>query len=84
MSAVVAELGPHPPDVAIDCAGFNDTFNLCLAATESGGKVCLVGMGCNEMTAPMGVASIREVDVVGVFRYRNTYPTCIVSPIIDW
>jgi len=31
------------------------------------------------MTAPLGVASIREVDVVGVFRYRNTYPTCIVS-----
>ncbi|WVZ91819.1 hypothetical protein U9M48_037942 [Paspalum notatum var. saurae] len=64
-------------DVTLDCAGFSKTVATALAATRPGGKVCLVGMGHNEMTVPLTSAAIREVDVVGVFRYKDTWPLCI-------
>lgn len=64
-------------DVTFDCAGFTKTMTTALEATRSGGKVCLVGMGHKEMTLPLTNAAAREVDIMGVFRYRNTYPLCI-------
>lgn len=64
-------------DVSFDCAGFDKTMSTALSATSTGGKVCLVGMGHNEMTVPLTPAAAREVDVVGVFRYKNTWPICI-------
>nr|AFK35907.1 unknown [Medicago truncatula] len=48
-----------------------------LTATQPGGKVCLVGMGHSEMTVPLTPAAAREVDVVGIFRYKNTWPLCL-------
>uniref|UniRef100_A0A0E0IFD3 Enoyl reductase (ER) domain-containing protein n=1 Tax=Oryza nivara TaxID=4536 RepID=A0A0E0IFD3_ORYNI len=64
-------------DVSLDCAGFSKTVATALQATRGGGKVCLVGMGHNEMTVPLTSAAIREVDVVGIFRYKDTWPLCI-------
>jgi L-iditol 2-dehydrogenase len=64
-------------DVSLDCAGFSKTMSTALEATRPGGKVCLVGMGHNEMTLPLTAAAAREVDVVGVFRYKDTWPLCI-------
>ena len=37
----------------------------------------LVGMGHPIQTIPLGAAALREVDIVGVFRYANTYPESI-------
>ncbi|KAJ9539688.1 hypothetical protein OSB04_026194, partial [Centaurea solstitialis] len=64
-------------DVSFDCAGFNKTMTTALTATRAGGKVCLVGMGHHEMTVPLTPAAAREVDVVGIFRYKNTWPLCL-------
>uniref|UniRef100_K3YIQ8 Enoyl reductase (ER) domain-containing protein n=1 Tax=Setaria italica TaxID=4555 RepID=K3YIQ8_SETIT len=72
-----AALGGAEIDVTLDCAGFSKTVATALGATRPGGKVCLVGMGHNEMTVPLTSAAIREVDVVGVFRYKDTWPLCI-------
>lgn len=33
--------------------------------------------GHNIMSLPVTASAAREVDVVGVFRYRNAYPTAI-------
>lgn len=49
-----------------------------LAAAAAGGRVVLVGMGQTEMSLPIGSASIREVDILGCFRYRNTV-SCLGS-----
>lgn len=46
-------------DVSFDCAGFNKTMSTALSATRAGGKVCLVGMGHNEMTVPLTPAAAR-------------------------
>lgn len=65
-------------DVSFDCVGFTKTMTIALNATRSGGKVCLVGLGQSEMAIPiMAAATTREVDVIGIFRYRNTWPLCI-------
>ena len=46
-------------DVVLDCAGFTKTMNTALGAARAGGKVCLVGMGHNEMTLPLTPAAAR-------------------------
>ncbi|KAJ0471168.1 putative oxidoreductase [Helianthus annuus] len=64
-------------DISFDCVGFDKTMSTALTATRAGGKVCLVGLGQSQMTIPLVAAAAREVDVIGIFRYRNTWPLCI-------
>ncbi len=37
----------------------------------------IIGMGNPIQTLPISAASLREVDLVGVFRYAGTYPRVI-------
>ncbi|XP_048229300.1 L-idonate 5-dehydrogenase isoform X1 [Ricinus communis] len=64
-------------NVSFDCVGYKKTMSTALNATRSGGKVCLIGLASSEMTLPLTPAAAREVDVIGIFRYRNTWPLCI-------
>lgn len=68
---------PDGFEVVIDCAGFESTMQVALSACASGGTVVLVGMGQELMTLPLTEACIREVSIVGSFRYCNTYPLCV-------
>ena len=34
----------------------------------------MIGMGTPIQTLPISAAALREVDLIGVFRYSNTYP----------
>lgn len=45
-----------------------------MQATRPGGKLMLIGMGTPIQTLPLSAAALREVDILGVFRYANTYP----------
>ncbi|GKU89411.1 hypothetical protein SLEP1_g3549 [Rubroshorea leprosula] len=64
-------------DVSFDCVGVDKTMSTALNATRAGGKVILVGMGQPRMTVPLTPAAAREVDVLGVLRYKNTWPICL-------
>src|SRR5947199_9777241 len=46
-------------------------------ATRPGGKIMLIGMGNPIQTLPISAAALREVDLIGVFRYVNTYDDAI-------
>lgn len=37
----------------------------------------IIGMGTPILTLPLSAAALREVDLVGVFRYANTYQESI-------
>lgn len=68
---------PDGFDIVIDCAGFESTIRTAIKTATSGGKMVLVGLGQDEVKIPIAEASIREVDILGSFRYANTYPLCL-------
>ncbi|CAG0909530.1 unnamed protein product [Cyprideis torosa] len=48
-----------------------------LQCTARGGTIVLVGIGRKDLAVPLTVAAAREIDIKGVFRYSNTYPTAL-------
>ncbi|KAH8172864.1 alcohol dehydrogenase groES-like domain-containing protein [Sarocladium implicatum] len=64
-------------DVTFECTGKEVSMHTSLYATRSGGKVVMVGMGTPIQTLPLSVAHLREIDILGIFRYTNTYATGI-------
>lgn len=64
-------------DVTFECTGKEVCMQTSLYATRPGGKVIMVGMGTPIQTLPMSAAHLREVDILGIFRYANTYSTGI-------
>ncbi|KAF2263210.1 GroES-like protein [Lojkania enalia] len=64
-------------DAVFECTGVPSCLQASIYATRPGGKVLLIGMGTPIQNLPISAAALREVDLVGVFRYANTYPTGI-------
>lgn len=64
-------------DVIFECSGVPSCVQLGIYATRPGGRVVLIGMGVPIQTMPIGAAALREVDILGVFRYAHTYPRAI-------
>lgn len=64
-------------DAVFECTGVPSCVQASIYATRPGGKVLLIGMGTPVQTLPISAAALAEVDILGVFRYANTYPTGI-------
>jgi L-iditol 2-dehydrogenase len=64
-------------DRVFECTGVPSCVQLGIYAAAAGGKLLLVGMGNPTQTLPLGAAALREVDIIGVFRYANCYPAAI-------
>jgi len=64
-------------DVTFECTGKEICMQTAIYATKPGGKCIMVGMGTPIQTLPLSAAHLREVDILGVFRYANTYATGI-------
>ncbi|KAK1066982.1 hypothetical protein LTR33_011456 [Friedmanniomyces endolithicus] len=64
-------------DTVFECTGVPSCVQAAIYATRPGGRLMLVGMGHPIQTLPLGAAALREVDIVGVFRYANTYSESI-------
>ncbi|KAF2093241.1 sorbitol dehydrogenase-like protein [Rhizodiscina lignyota] len=61
-------------DTVFECTGVPSCVQAGIYATRPGGRLMLIGMGSPIQTLPVSAAALREVDLVGVFRYANTYP----------
>lgn len=64
-------------DVVLECTGVEACTQAAIYATRPGGKVVIVGMGNPVQILPISAAAHREVDILGTFRYANTYPQAI-------
>lgn len=58
-------------DTSIECSGATVAIHTAIKATRNGGVVVLVGMGAPEISLPLVDAAVREVDIIGVFRYLS-------------
>ncbi|XP_003383541.1 PREDICTED: sorbitol dehydrogenase-like [Amphimedon queenslandica] len=65
------------PDITIECSGAASAISAGIYATKSGGSVLMVGLGAPLATLPIVDASVREVDLIGVFRYVNCFPAAL-------
>ena len=64
-------------DAVYECTGVPSCINLSIFSCKTGGKVTLIGMGNPIVTLALGAAALREVDVIGVFRYAIMFPKAI-------
>lgn len=76
-AAVLKANGGQRVDSVFECCGVESATQAAIQCCKSGGTVCIIGMGNPNMTLPIFTVGVREVDMRGIFRYRNTYPTCI-------
>jgi len=65
------------PNICYECTGTESACRLSLKATARGGVVTLVGQGPSLITVPFVTIGMRELDVLGIFRYANSYPTAL-------
>ncbi|XP_034047331.1 sorbitol dehydrogenase [Thalassophryne amazonica] len=65
------------PHIAIDCTGAESCIQTGIYATRPGGVVVLVGACSSMTTVPLIDVTIKELDIRGIFRYCNTWPTAI-------
>lgn len=73
--AHVEESGPA--DIIFECTGVESCCNIGINCAAPGGKVVLVGMGSPTQSLSIGAAAAREIDLLAVWRYANTFPTAI-------
>ncbi|KAF7316263.1 PKS-ER domain-containing protein [Mycena indigotica] len=63
--------------VVFECTGAEPCIQMSVHAAAIGGKVMLIGMGSRNVLLPLSAAATREVDLIGSFRYANTYPEAL-------
>ncbi|KDQ32001.1 hypothetical protein PLEOSDRAFT_1035368 [Pleurotus ostreatus PC15] len=64
---------PDGFDIVYECTGAEACIQMAVYAATTGGKILLVGMGTRNITLPLSAAALREVDILGSFRYAHTY-----------
>ena len=64
-------------DLTIECTGIGASIGTGLWATKAGGSYVQVGYGAAEVTFPIVAVGVREIDIYGIFRYANCYPTAL-------
>ncbi|KAI1290162.1 Sorbitol dehydrogenase [Halotydeus destructor] len=73
----VRELVGEPIDSTLECTGAEACLRLSIEATRMGGKVALVGLGKPLIQVPIAQCSLKEIDLLGVCRFRNCFPMAV-------
>lgn len=64
-------------DVAFECTGVESCLNTCIGMANHGAKVVVVGMGQPLQEINLGLALVREIEIIAVWRYTNTFQPAI-------
>ena len=73
----VIKLLNREADMTIECSGAPSSVELAIRATRPGGKVILCGLGARYQQIPLSIASMREIDLMGLCRFANCYQSAI-------
>jgi len=73
---VVSLLGDSP-DITLECSGAEQSLNVAIYVTKDGGNVIMVGLNHNKITVALSSAACREVNLLGIKRYRHSFPLAI-------
>lgn len=65
------------PDVTLECSGNEASTSMAVFATKNGGKVGIVGLGHLKTKVPLVYAAMREVDIIGICRFKDDFPLAI-------
>jgi L-iditol 2-dehydrogenase len=65
------------PDVVLECSGNLGALQSAVEVLAPAGRVVLVGAGFDNLMLPMGIVQPRELEIMGIFRYANTWPAAI-------
>jgi L-iditol 2-dehydrogenase len=69
---------PHGFSRVYECTGVPTCMQAGIFASAAGGALVQIGMGTPVQTLPISAAALREVDLLGVFRYDGlAYPAAI-------
>ncbi len=64
-------------DVLLECTGVQAATTAALYALGRGGRAVLVGSGSLDVQLPLGRVQSYELQISGLFRYANTWPTAV-------
>ncbi|KAG8928543.1 hypothetical protein FRC03_007217 [Tulasnella sp. 419] len=64
-------------DIVYECTGVESCIQMAIFLAKPGSRVALVGMGTPVGLIPLSASALREVDLIGVFRYANCYPEAL-------
>ncbi|KAK7178629.1 l-iditol 2-dehydrogenase [Paraphaeosphaeria sporulosa] len=64
-------------DLALECTGIESSLNICIESVVAGAKVVLVGMGAPRQELNLGLALVREIEILPIWRYTNTFQAAI-------
>lgn len=69
---MIEQLGPVTH--GFECSGSDQAIQLLVKGVSQGGKIMTIGRGASEnQSVPVHLASDKEIDIIGSFRYRNSY-----------
>lgn len=71
------ELEGRTFDAFFDATGVTAAVVDGIKHVAAGGSAIIIGMGDDDMLLPVSYITSHEVDVTGIFRYNNTWPTAI-------
>lgn len=77
MAEALARLAGDQFDVCFECCGVPSALKTCFEAASPGGVVCVVANFPETCPVSLQLAARKELDILGVYRYCNLYPTAL-------
>lgn len=73
----IKALMAEPIDVTLECTGSEACTRIAVEATRRGGKIAATGLGAQLIRVPLAMCSLKEIDILGICRFRNCFPLAV-------
>lgn len=64
-------------DITFECTGTEACTRIAVEATRRGGKISATGLGAPLIRVPLAMCSLKEIDILGICRFRNCFPLAV-------